>query len=83
MLLRTGLIVGITVEVCGFATDQICASGINLSSVLHRGRARRTTGEELIFRHPWQGQRNALSLGKTMWPQFLQIKRPSATKLMG
>ena len=51
--------------------------------IFYRGCTRRTSGEKLIFKHPWQGQRNALSLGKTMWPHFLQIRRPSATTLMG
>jgi hypothetical protein len=35
----------------------------------------RTLGEKLISRHFWQGHLKAVSLGKTMWPQFWQISR--------
>jgi len=43
---------------------------------------RRTLREVLIFRHFEQGHRKAVSLGKTMCPQFWQIQRSSATAFM-
>jgi hypothetical protein len=39
-------------------------------------RNRRTSGEKSIATHFRQGHLKALSLGKTIWPQSSQIKRP-------
>lgn len=47
------------------------------------GRRRRTRGEKLISRHLGQGQRKTRSFGNTMWPQFLQMRRPLVRVVMG
>jgi hypothetical protein len=43
----------------------------------------RTLGDKLISRHLGQGHRKAVSFGKTMWPQFLQINRPLERIIIG
>ncbi len=63
------------------------SSGLTeLHSTLRVGlppRNLRTLGEKLISRHFWQGHLKAVSFGKTMWPQFLQINRPLGGTAIG